>query len=45
VDEVVHLILAVPVKDVALEFHIGSLDLACPSSFKHGAQIVVEKVK
>jgi hypothetical protein len=45
VDEVVHLILAVPVEDVALKFHIDSLDLACPSNFSHGAQIVGEKVK
>lgn len=37
--------LAVAVEDVALKFHIGSLDLACPSNFRHGAKIVGEKVK
>lgn len=40
-----HLILVAPVEDVALKLHIGSLDLACHSSFSHVVQIVVEKVK
>jgi hypothetical protein len=45
VDELGHLTPAAPVEDVALKLLIGNLDLACPSNFRHDAQIVWEKVK
>lgn len=45
VDEVGHLTLAAPAEDVVLKLRTGSLDLACPSNFSHGVQIVGVKVK